>query len=86
MTEACWPTFKSFEAKRKRVLARCKSVALINHGLTFGEHVPGFKILHFEIPVAWSFYKFGSVIIAGIILGFDIRNLNILDNYFLTSL
>lgn len=76
MLEASRPSFEGFEAEGKRILARRKAITLINHGFAFGEHVPSLEVGHPKISIAGGSNVLRPMIVAVILFGFNIGNLN----------
>lgn len=73
------PPLEGLEAEGEGVLARRETIALINHGLVFGEHVPGLEIPHPVVLVGRSLDVLWAVVIRTVVLGFHIRHLYYLN-------
>lgn len=66
------PSLERLEAEGEGVLARREAIALIDHGLIFGEHVPGLEIPHPVVLVGRSLDVLWAMVIGTIVLGFHI--------------
>ena len=66
------PSLERLEAEGEGVLARREAIALIDHGLIFGEHVPGLEIPHPVVLVGRSLDVLWPMVIGTVVFGFHI--------------
>ena len=74
MVEAGGPPFKGLETEWEGVLPGSQALALVDHGIVLGEHVPGLVVGHPEISVRRGLDIFWSVVVAAIVLRLHIRD------------
>lgn len=76
--ETGWPPLEGLEAEGEAVLPRCHAPAAVDHRVALGEQVPRLEVHHLEMPVRGRPDILGPVVVAAVVVGFHVRNLDTL--------